>query len=953
MIFALLLACADVSEVAAPWTERARVGDPGRVAWARIPWPNQSRIVDWGRSTTVGDFDGNGVPELVVYGVKTELFSGGPHYLTTESTMYRYDLSSGVPVPLRDIPLSGFGNVWSDRREGAAMTTGDVNADGFDDLIVLDVRGYAYRLLLRLGSAAGLGSVVAGISESGVEPSAPGEYRLLPVRDPFGNGRDGFAWSGPGVAGGHRFATYSSFSGLVQRSLGDLGLEGELEVRAEQSLDADGDGQQEVGLAVSTLAPVYGGADPSGLSDARVERTTFGWMSADPWHGPPQWFSQTDRSLPLHEHGPTQILGLADVSLDGVPDLILAPDGQDSAVHIHLGLPGGGVAQDALILPLEASDRPLVGTRYFPRRISSAPRLRLEPADFDGDGLLDILVLTDAARLYRWSAAPGGPSPVPTEVFDLDVDVTPTHAEVADLNLDGAADLVVGLSRVPAHESTHSLRVVWGGPGPACPGGGSRILAFDDADGDGHASTSHASWWCTPPATSQPTPGDDCDDDDARVYPGSVETVAGVDADCDGWVSCLVDEDDDGAGHQPVSAPGFACDAGGRRLRSPAVGDDCDDEDPRTRPDATDTPGRGDESCDGVGSCFTDEDHDGVGANPVAVVVGAGGPCPPEYPSYTLGTDCAPTDPAGHTVQAWYGDADGDGTFAFVEEACLPDAGLVPASPGWVEDCDDQDPAVHPGAEESLIGEDLDCDGDVLCWRDADYDGWGGNGTREVSPTCNEYGSSNRTGDCNDSSNRQYPGRPIYQTTDVGLDHDCDGVVLCFVDHDLDGSGGYDVGESASCLDFGFDVLGQDCDDADATISPYLAEDPATPWDDNCNGFTRMSLAFGVTAQATRGAPLDVHPFAVVDAPPAETVYLLHAARRAQDAWCPPPLGGACVDLVRPTLWEVLRADATGVAAASVRFMEYPGPPWTRTFTQAVMANGQMTPVFSGYRPRP
>lgn len=958
MVIALLFACADVRDVPAvsPLTERSRVGDPGRIEWVNIPWPTSNRVVDWGKSVAVGDFDGNGIPELVVQGVNTEIFSGGPYYLATESTMRRYDLSTGVPVALQNIPLSGFGNVWDDRREGAAMTAGDVNGDGYDDLVVLDVQGNFYRLLLRLGSATGVGSVVTGISEVGTEPTAPWEYRLFTVDNLYGDGRVGFAWSGRGVVGGYRFGTYSLFSRTVQPRSVDLGLDGALEVRAEPSLDLDGDGRDEAVLSVSSLVPggpVGSGAGSPVQSDARVDRTSLGWVPPNPWHGLPEWLADTDRTQPLSEHGPTQILGFADVSLDGHPDLILSPDGQDRAVHVHLGLPGGGVAEDALLLPLEASDSPLVGVRYYPRRALETPRLLLEPADFDGDGLLDILVLTDSARLYRWSAAPGGPAAVPTEVFDLDVNQRTTNAVVADLNLDGAADLVVGLNRLPTHESNQSVRVVWGGPGPACPGGGARVVAFDDADGDGHASTSHATWWCTPPATSQPTPGDDCDDDDARVYPGSTEAIGGVDADCDGWVSCLIDEDDDGAGHLPVSAPGFTCDAGGRRLQSPTRHDDCDDQDPRIRPSATDTPGRGDENCDGVGSCFTDADLDGVGADPVAVVVGVAMPCPPEYPSVDLGTDCAPTDPAWHTVQDWYGDGDGDGAYTYAVDDCVPDAGLVSALPGGVADCDDADAAYHPGAEETVIGEDLDCDGDVLCWWDADDDGWGGTWAVESTPTCNEAGFSNQTGDCNDDSYRQYPGRSRYDVPgDIRLDHDCDGLVLCFVDDDLDGSGGYVVGESASCQDVGFDDQDQDCDDADANVSPHVAEDPATPWDDNCNGFTEMSLAFWTNAQPVPGAPVVSYPFAVVDAPPAETVYLFHSARRVRDAWCPPQLGGACVDLARPTLWDTLQTDHTGAASANVRFVEYPGRPAARTFVQAVMLSGDMSPPLSGYRPR-
>ncbi len=45
-------------------------------------------------------------------------------------------------------------------------------------------------------------------------------------------------------------------------------------------------------------------------------------------------------------------------------------------------------------------------------------------------------------------------------------------------------------------------------------------------------------------------------------------------------------------------------------------------------------------------------------------------------------------------------------------------------------DCDDTDPAVHPGADETVAdGVDGDCDGAESCYRDGDRDGYGGTTT--------------------------------------------------------------------------------------------------------------------------------------------------------------------------------------------------------------------------------
>ncbi len=76
--------------------------------------------------------------------------------------------------------------------------------------------------------------------------------------------------------------------------------------------------------------------------------------------------------------------------------------------------------------------------------------------------------------------------------------------------------------------------------------------------------------------------GDDCNDFNAQVNPGTEETwYDGVDSDCDG----ASDYDQDIDGHDIITRPD---------------GDDCDDEDPRINPDAKDPPGDEiDQDCDG------------------------------------------------------------------------------------------------------------------------------------------------------------------------------------------------------------------------------------------------------------------------------------------------------------------------------------------------------------------
>ena len=93
------------------------------------------------------------------------------------------------------------------------------------------------------------------------------------------------------------------------------------------------------------------------------------------------------------------------------------------------------------------------------------------------------------------------------------------------------------------------------------------------------------------------------------------------------------------------------------------------------------------------------------------------------------------------------------------------------------EDCDDDDAAIHPGAEEECDGVDNDCDGQ----------------------------------------------------TDEGL------LQTWYADADGDGYGDASQSEEACEQGEGLADNGQDCDDGDADINPD-AEELCNGWDDNCDG---------------------------------------------------------------------------------------------------------------------
>jgi len=170
----------------------------------------------------------------------------------------------------------------------------------------------------------------------------------------------------------------------------------------------------------------------------------------------------------------------------------------------------------------------------------------------------------------------------------------------------------------------------------------------------------------------------DCDDFDPSVYPGAPEICNGIDDDCDGEIDEGVtstfyrDVDADGYGDPDISIE--ACSAPEGYV---ADNTDCNDADPTVHPGA-------EEICNGI-----DDDCDGLIDEGV---------------TSTFYRDA---------------DADGYGDPDISIEACSAPEGYVADN----TDCDDADPAVHPGAEEICNGIDDDCDGLIDEGLDIDGDG--------------------------------------------------------------------------------------------------------------------------------------------------------------------------------------------------------------------------------------
>ena len=216
--------------------------------------------------------------------------------------------------------------------------------------------------------------------------------------------------------------------------------------------------------------------------------------------------------------------------------------------------------------------------------------------------------------------------------------------------------------------------------------------------------------------------------------------------------------------------------------------------------------------------------------------------------------DCAPDDPGRHPA-AWEvcngldddcdglvddeddtvygpnvwgtdGDGDGYGDAETAVEACLAPSSDYLAN---AADCDDDDPAISPDADELCDGLDNDCDSETdegsavdafEVYFDYDGDGYGRDDSTETACSI-EDGWSAAGGDCADTDPEVNPGTPEVCND---LDDDCDDEVdeglegNWYRDRDGDGYGDPDDAVAGCPDDDGWVPNQSDCDDADASV---------------------------------------------------------------------------------------------------------------------------------------
>ncbi len=452
---------------------------------------NQAGALFGGSVATAGDVNGDGFADILV---DASYFSNGNIY---EGMVFLFTGSFSGPGPFP--AWTGEGNQDS-AHYGSSATAGDVNGDGYSDVIVgawdydngQSNEGRAY---LYLGSASGLSSSPAWTAESDLASANFGRS-VATAGDVNGDGYSDV------IVGAERFSNGQTFEGRAYLYFGSAsGLSSSPSWTAESDQD-----QAFFGYSVATAGDVNG----DGYSDVVVGAPYYDSGQADEGMAylylgsslgllaTPAWTAEGDQS---GANLGRSVRTAGDVNGDGYSDVIVGVDGYaNSPVYgracVYFGSTAGLSSAPTWIAEGDQS-----GSR-FGWCVDSA-------GDVNGDGFSDVIVGAhyydngeyDEGAAFVFHGGPSGPNWVTNwyaKGVQADEYFGDSVASAGDVNGDGFGDIIFG---APGYDSQGGRALLYQG-GATGPTGtpswettgegtwssyGDCVTGAGDVNGDGYS----------------------------------------------------------------------------------------------------------------------------------------------------------------------------------------------------------------------------------------------------------------------------------------------------------------------------------------------------------------------------------------------------------------------------------------------------------------------------------